>query len=66
MTVPTGQYEQGNLSPVITLTIAYGKGFSDFDLQGTWGVTLPTGNIATIERTKPWNNTFQYHSWKKF
>lgn len=27
MTVPTGQYQEGNPSPVITPTIAYGKGF---------------------------------------
>src|SRR5580704_13713066 len=40
MTVPTGQYTQGNPSPVITPTIAYGKGFRDFDVQGTLGVSL--------------------------
>jgi hypothetical protein len=66
MTAPTGQYEQGNPSPVITPTIAYGKGWGDFDVQGTLGVSLPTGNIQTIGRTIPWNNTFQYHLWKKF
>ncbi len=66
MTVPTGQYTQGNPSPVITPTISYGKGFGDFDVQGTLGVSLPTGNIQKIGRTIPWNNTFQYHLWKKF
>ncbi len=33
-----GQYERGALSPVITPTIAYGKGYKDFDLQGTFGI----------------------------
>jgi hypothetical protein len=65
-TLPTGQYQQGNPDAVITPTIAYGKGFGDFDIQGTLGVSLPTGNIQTIGRTIPWNNTFQYHIFKKF
>lgn len=66
MTFPTGQYQQGALSPVITPTIAYGKGFKNFDVQGTLGISLPTGNISVIGHTLPWNNTFQYHIFKKF
>jgi hypothetical protein len=66
MTLPTGQYTQGNPSPVITPTISYGKGIGNFDVQGTFGVSLPTGHVQTIGRTIPWNNTFQYHLWKKF
>ena len=65
MSFPTGQYEQGALSPVITPTIAYGKGYKDFDAQGTLGNCLPTGNVAVIGRTLPWNNTFQYRIFKK-
>jgi hypothetical protein len=65
MTLPTGQYQQGNPSPVITPTIAYGKGFKDFDVQGTLGGSLPTGNVATIGRSILWNNTLQYHLFKK-
>jgi hypothetical protein len=56
MTLPTGQYQQGALSPVITPTIAYGKGFGNFDVQGTLGYSLPTGNVAVIGHTLPWNN----------
>src|SRR5208283_2193732 len=40
MSLPTGQYTQGALSPVITPTIAYGKGFGNFDEQGTLGISL--------------------------
>jgi hypothetical protein len=65
MSVPTGQYEQGALSPVITPTIAYGKGFGDFSVQGTLGGGLPTGNTAAIGRTILWNNTLQYRILKK-
>ena len=65
MSFPTGQYEQGALSPVITPTIAYGKGFRDFDIQGTAGISLPTGNEQAIGRNLTWNNTFQYRILKK-
>ncbi|MGA2204880.1 MAG: hypothetical protein ABSG40_23330 [Terriglobales bacterium] len=65
MSLPTGQYEQGALNPVITPTIAYGKGFKKFDAQGTLGISLPTGNVAAIGRNLTWNNTFQYRIFKK-
>jgi hypothetical protein len=66
MSLPTGQYEQGALNPVITPTIAYGKGFRDFDVQGTLGISLPTGNTPAIGRNLAWNNTFQYRIFRKF
>jgi hypothetical protein len=66
MTLPTGQHQEGNPSPVITPTIAYGKGFGQFDVQGTLGGSLPTGNVATIGRSILWNNTLQYRVFKKF
>ena len=64
-TFPTGQYKNGSTKTIITPTIAYGKGFGRFDIQGTFGATLPTGNEAKIGRSFPWNNTFQYHVSKK-
>jgi hypothetical protein len=63
---PTGQYKNGATNTIITPTIAYGKGFGDFDIQGTFGVTLPTGNEVNIGHTYPWNNAFQYRLYKKF
>jgi hypothetical protein len=33
MTFPTRQYQEGALSPVITPTIAHGKGFGNFAVQ---------------------------------
>ncbi len=65
-TFPTGQYKNGATDTIITPTIAYGKGFGDFDIQGTFGVTLPTGNENNIGHTYPWNNAFQYHLYRKF
>jgi hypothetical protein len=65
MSLPTGQFEQGALNPIITPTIAYGKGFGNFDVQGTLGISLPTGNEALIGRNLTWNDTLQYRVFKK-
>jgi hypothetical protein len=64
--LPTGQFSNGAPHPVITPTIAYGKGFGNFDLQGTLGVGLPTADTSTLGRTIAWNNAFQYRVFRKF
>lgn len=64
--LPTGSYSNGALHPVITPTIAYGKGFGHFDAQGTFGVGLPTADTNIVSRTYSWNNAFQYHVFRKF
>jgi hypothetical protein len=64
--LPTGQFSNGALHPVITPAIAYGKGFRNFDLQGTLGVGLPTAETSSLGRTIAWNNTFQYRVFRKF
>jgi hypothetical protein len=64
-TLPTGQYKNGATDAIITPTIAYGKGFGNFDMQGTFGVTLPTGNESAIGRAYLWNNAFQYRLYRK-
>jgi hypothetical protein len=58
--VPTGQYSNGALHAVITPTIAYGKGFGNFDVQGTFGVALPVADTNLVGRSYLFNNTFQY------
>jgi hypothetical protein len=64
--LPTGDHKNGALHPVITPTIAYGKGFGNFDLQGTFGVGLPTADADIVGRNYAWNNTFQYRVLRKF
>jgi hypothetical protein len=64
--LPTGQFSNGALHPLITPTIAYGKGFRNFDLQGTLGVGLPTADTSSLGRAIAWNNTFQYRVFRKF
>ena len=63
--LPTGQYKNGSLHAVITPTIAYGKGLRNFDLQGTFGVALPAADTNLVGRNYLWNNTFQYHVFRK-
>ena len=60
VSVPTGSGTNGQTNAVVTPTLAYGKGFGRFDVQGTVGAGLPTGNEAQIGRTYAWNNAFQY------
>jgi hypothetical protein len=64
--LPTGDHKNGALHPVITPTIAYGKGFGNFDAQGTFGIGLPTADTDTLGRTYAWNNAFQYRAFRKF
>ncbi len=64
--VPTGSYKNGALHAVITPTIAYGKGLGDFDVQGTFGVALPTADTSIAGRNYLWNNTLQYRLFKEF
>jgi len=63
--LPTGTYKNGALHAVITPTIAYGKGFGNFDLQGTFGIGFPTADTNRVGRNYLWNNTFQYRLFRK-
>jgi hypothetical protein len=63
--LPTGDHKNGALHPVITPTIAYGKGLGNFDLQGTFGIGLPTADTDLVGRSYAWNNTFQYRAFRK-
>jgi hypothetical protein len=63
--IPTGDHKNGALHAVITPTIAYGKGFGNFDLQGTFGIGLPVADTNIVGRTYAWNNTFQYRLFRK-
>jgi hypothetical protein len=63
--LPSGQFKNGALHPVVTPTIAYGKGFHAFALQGTFGVAMPTAETNLLGRAFVWNNAFQYHVMRK-
>jgi Putative MetA-pathway of phenol degradation len=63
--IPTGSYKNGAPDAVITPAIAYGKGFGNFDAQGTFGVAMPTADTNLMGRNYFWNNAFQYRLFKK-
>jgi hypothetical protein len=50
---------------VLTPTVALGKGWGRFDVQSTFGASLPTGHTAKLGRQLQWNTAFQYQGfWK--
>jgi hypothetical protein len=57
---PTGSYKNGSAHPVITPTIAGGKGLGNFVYQGTFGGDLPSSQTALLGRRLILNNAFQY------
>jgi len=65
-TVPTGTYANGSTDASLTPTLALGKGWGNFDLQGTAGVTVPTGNGDVLGTPVALNATAQYHTLKYF
>ena len=65
-TVPTGMYTNGSTDASISPTLALGKGWGNFDLQGTAGVTVPTGDRNVLGTPVVLNATAQYHLLKYF
>ena len=64
-TAPTGSHRYGAGDGTVTPTIAAGKGFGRFDVQSTFGASLPTGNTTKLGRQLQWNTAFQYQAgWK--
>lgn len=63
--LPTGDHKNGAPHALITPTLAYGKGFGNFDLQGTFGVGFPTADTGVVGRNYTWNNAFQYRIFRK-
>jgi hypothetical protein len=64
-TFPTGTNHNGQTKAIITPTLAYGKGWGDFDMQGTVGAAEPAANTTAIGRTYTWNHTLQLHAMSK-
>jgi len=60
-TFPTGTNRNGQPKSIITPTLAYGKGWGPFDMQGTVGAAEPVGMTSAIGRTYTWNHTLQAH-----
>jgi len=65
-TVPTGAFNNGSTDASVTPTLGLGKGWGNFDLQGTAGVTVPTGDRNVLGSPVVLNATAQYHLFKYF
>ena len=65
VSAPTGSPANGSPKAILTPTVAYGKGFGPLDIQGTFGVGLPTGDVDVIGRTYAWNNALQYQLFRR-
>lgn len=65
-TVPTGAYTNGAKDALLTPTLGLGKGWGNFDLQGTAGVTVPAGDMNVLGSPVVLNATAQYHLLKYF
>lgn len=65
-TVPTGTYANGSTDASVTPSLALGKGWGNFDLQGTAGVTVPTGDWSVLGTPVGLNLTVQYHLLRYF
>lgn len=59
-TVPTGSYSNGAAHATFAPSLGLGKGWGNFDIQSSAGVTVPTGDIATLGTPVALNATLQY------
>ena len=65
-TVPTGTYSNGSTDASVLPTLGLGKGWGNFDVQGTAGVIITTGNRNILGTPVVLNATAQYHLLKYF
>jgi hypothetical protein len=56
---PTGTPRIGQRKAILTPSLAYGKGWGGFDMQGNAGISEPVSDAQAIGRTITWNHTFQ-------
>ncbi len=59
-TVPTGTYSNGSTHAAFSPTLGFGKGWRNFDIQSTVGVSLPSGDIDILGTPLSLNATAQY------
>jgi hypothetical protein len=64
--VPTGDDGNSSGHTIYTPTIAFGKGFGNFDFQSTVGVAIPNGGVDRLSMPLNWNTAFQYRIFRYF
>jgi hypothetical protein len=67
---PTGNHDNSAREAIFTPTIAFGKGWSGFDVQGTLASRIPGGDFDRLGTPIVSNTAFQYlvvdHVWPEF
>jgi hypothetical protein len=63
---PTGTNGNSSRHGIFTPTIAFGKGFGNFDFQSTVGIALPSGGLARLGMPVAYNTALQYRVMKYF
>jgi outer membrane putative beta-barrel porin/alpha-amylase len=63
--IPTGSYTNGARDATVTPTIAFGKGWGNFDFQTTLGAAIPVHDESRSGTPIAHNLAFQYHVLKK-
>ena len=58
---PTGASPNGLGHAVLSPTVGLAKGWRAFDIQNTFGGSLPVSGTETLGRAFLWNTTFQYN-----
>jgi len=64
VSIPTAQDGNGTAATVYSPSISGGKGFGDFDVQSTFGLTIP--DVSQKGTTIKWDTAFQYHIQRLF
>ena len=59
--VPTGSYQNGQQSAILSPVLLGEKGWGNFNIQTTVGAALPLAHTASIGRQYSCNTAFQYH-----
>lgn len=66
ITAATATNDNGTGHGSVAPTLAFGKGWRDFDFQSTWGTSIPIGAVSRIGTPILANNAFQYRVFRKF
>jgi hypothetical protein len=66
LTAASGNSAFTNNTWVVTPTIAAGKGWGNFDIQATSGISIPFRHQDTVGKSVATNIAFQYHAFQYF
>jgi len=64
--IPTGSHQNGQPSAILTPTLLGEKGWGNFNIQSTFGFSLPLGDAQTNGRQFTSNTAFQSHLFRVF